>query len=163
MRRVILAIVCTAVGLVLLLSFKTRSTVGLASSSVIPQDHNGASPSPDGSSTATSGSAATSGSGSASSTTTTASKTVAGDVVSTIYGPIQVTITVKGGKITAVNVPEYPDGTPRDDQINSFALPELIQETVAANSARIDSVSGATYTTQGYLSSLQSALDKAGL
>jgi uncharacterized protein with FMN-binding domain len=88
---------------------------------------------------------------------------VAGDVVQTIYGPIQVTITVKGGKITTVKVPEFPDGTMRDEQINSFALPELIQETVAADSARIDSVSGATYTSQGYDSSLQSAIDKAGL
>jgi len=163
MRRVILAIVCTAVGLVLLLSFKTRSTAGLASSSAIPQDQNGTSSSSAGSPTAASGSAGSSGSKSASSTSTTGSKTVAGDVTQTIYGPIQVTITVKGGKITAVNVPEYPDGTPRDDQINSFALPELIQETVAAGSARIDAVSGATYTSQGYVTSLQSAIDKAGL
>jgi uncharacterized protein with FMN-binding domain len=156
MRRVILAIVCTAVGLALLLSFKTRGTTGLASSTTAPQGQNATSPSSTSSPTAASGSAGTSAS-------TTASKTVAGDVVSTIYGPIQVTITVKDGKISAVSVPEYPDGTERDQQINSFALPELNQETVAVGSARIDSVSGATYTSQGYISSLQSAIDKAGL
>jgi uncharacterized protein with FMN-binding domain len=166
MRRVILAIVCTAAGLALLLSFKTRGTTGLAS---IPEGQNGTSPSSAGSPAAVSGSAGSgasggSGSKSASSTsTTTASKTVAGDVAQTIYGPIQVTITVKDGKVSSVSVPEYPDGTENDQQINSFALPELIQETIAADSARIDSVSGATYTSQGYVTSLQSALDKAGL
>jgi uncharacterized protein with FMN-binding domain len=169
MRRVILAIVCTAVGLVLLLSFKTRGTTGLASSTTIGQGQNGTSPSSAGSPTAASGSGGTSGSAGAggksgsSASTTTASRTVSGDVVQTIYGPIRVTITVKGGKISAVSVPEYPDGTMRDEQINAFALPELIQETVAADSARIDAVSGATYTSQGYVSSLQSAIDKAGL
>jgi uncharacterized protein with FMN-binding domain len=171
MRRVILAIVCTAAGLALLLSFKTRGPVGLASASATPQGQNGTSGSSSGSPSASSGSAGTAGTGasgssggkSASSTSTTASKTVAGDVVPTIYGPIQVTITVKDGKISAVNVPVYPDGTSRDDQINSFALPELISETVAADSAHVDSVSGATYTSQGYISSLQSAIDKAGL
>jgi uncharacterized protein with FMN-binding domain len=160
MRRVILAIVCTAVGLALLLSFKTRSTAGLATTGIVPAGQNGTSPSSAGSPTSASGSA---GSGSSSNTSATASKTVAGDVVQTIYGPIQVTITVKGGKISTVKVPVYPNGTMRDEQINSFALPELVQETVAADSASIDSVSGATYTSQGYLSSLQSAIDKAGL
>jgi uncharacterized protein with FMN-binding domain len=166
MRRVILAIVCTAVGLAVLLSFKTRSTAGLASSGIVPAGQNGTSPSSAGSPTSASGSAATgssSGSNSTSNTSGTASKTVAGDVVQTVYGPIQVTITVNGGKITTVKVPVYPNGTMRDEEINSFALPQLIQETVAADSARIDAVSGATYTSQGYDSSLQSAIDKAGL
>jgi uncharacterized protein with FMN-binding domain len=160
MRRVILAILCTAVGLALLLSFKTRSTAGLASTGIVPAGQNGTSPSSAGSPTSASGPA---GTGSTSNTSSTASKTVAGDVVQTIYGPIQVTITVKGGKISTVKVPVYPNGTMRDEQINSFALPQLVQETVAADSASIDSVSGATYTSQGYLSSLQSAIDKAGL
>ena len=92
--------------------------------------------------------------------TTTA--TVAGAVAQTIYGPIQVTITVKGGKITAASVPVYPNGTMHDQQINSYAIPQLIQETIAADSANISAVSGASYTSQGYISSLQSAIDKAG-
>ena len=57
----------------------------------------------------------------------------------------------------------YPDGTMRDVQINEFALPELVQETISADSASIDAVSGASYTSQGYISSLQSAIDKAGI
>ena len=66
-------------------------------------------------------------------------------------------------KITAVNALEYPEGTPRDQQINSYAIPQLNQETLAADSAHIDTVSGATYTSGGYIGSLQNALDKAGI
>ena len=56
-----------------------------------------------------------------------------------------------------------PSGNPKDDQINSYALPVLIQETLNAQSAQIDMVSGATVTSGGYLQSLQSALDQANL
>ena len=165
MRRVILAIVSTAAGLVVLLSFKTHSSAGLASSTIITPSTQNVPSSSSTSSTAPTATASprSSGSTGSSSSASTTSKTVAGSVEQTIYGPLQVTITVKGGKITAVNVPEYPNGTGRDQQINSFALPQLVQETVAANSAQIDSVSGATYTSQGYISSLQSAIDKSGL
>jgi uncharacterized protein with FMN-binding domain len=161
MRRVILAIVTTAVGLVLLLSFKTHSSTGLAStqSPVIVTPTTGSSG--ESSKTGSSGSGGSTSSSSGSAASSAAAKTVAGDEVQTIYGPIQVTITVKGGKITAVDVPVYPNGTMRDVQINSFALPQLVQETISANGASIDGVSGATYTSQGYVSSLQSALDKA--
>ena len=161
MRRVILAIVATAAGLVLLLSFKTHDSTGLAStqSPVIVTPTTGSSSSSGSSKAGSSGSGSSSSSGSAASSA--AAKTVAGGEVQTIYGPIQVTITVKGGKITTVNVPVYPNGTMRDVQINSFAIPQLVQETIAANGASIDGVSGATYTSQGYVSSLQSALDKA--
>lgn len=171
MRRVILAIVATAAGLVLLLSFKTHGSAGLASaqSPVIVTPTTGSSASSGSSKAGSSGSGSSSssaaggnsGSAGSSAGSSAAAKTVAGDEVQTIYGPIQVTITVKGGKITTVNVPVYPNGTMRDMQINSFALPQLVQETIAANSASIDGVSGATYTSQGYVSSLQSALDKA--
>jgi uncharacterized protein with FMN-binding domain len=163
MRRAILAIVTTAAGLVLLLSFKTHASSGLASSTIITPAGQAGSSSVAKSSAAPKASGSGSGSGSGSSAASAASKTVAGGVVQTIYGPIQVTITVKSGKITAVNVPTYPNGTGRDMQINSYALPQLVQETLSANSAQIDGVSGATYTSQGYVSSLQSAIDKAGL
>jgi len=162
MRRVILAIVTTAVGLVLLLSFKTHSGTGLAStqSPVIVTPTTGSSSGSGSSKAGSSSSAPSSSSSSGSAASSAAAKTVAGGEVQTIYGPIQVTITVKGGKITTVNVPVYPNGTMRDVQINSFAIPQLVQETIAANGASIDGVSGATYTSQGYVSSLQSALDK---
>ena len=67
------------------------------------------------------------------------------------------------GKITKVDVPVSPSGNQRDLEINDQALPTLVQETLDAQSADIDMVSGATVTSDGYLTSLQSALDKAGL
>jgi uncharacterized protein with FMN-binding domain len=76
---------------------------------------------------------------------------------------VQVRITVVDGKITASEAIVYPNGNHEDEQINSFALPVLSQEVVAAQSAEIDMVSGATVTSQGYLSSLQSAIDQAHL
>jgi uncharacterized protein with FMN-binding domain len=76
---------------------------------------------------------------------------------------VQVVITVSGGKITAVNVPTYPTANRRDQQINAYALPILQRETMAAQSADIDTVSGATVTSQGYIQSLQAALDAAHL
>jgi len=74
-----------------------------------------------------------------------------------------VKITVTAKKITAVDVVEYPTGNGRDQEINSRAVPTLVQETLTAQSAGIDMVSGATYTSNGYLTSLQSALDQAAL
>jgi uncharacterized protein with FMN-binding domain len=74
-----------------------------------------------------------------------------------------VKLTVSSGKITDVSVLQYPNGNGRDQEINARALPVLIQETLKAQSASIDMVSGATVTSDGYLTSLQSALDKAGL
>jgi uncharacterized protein with FMN-binding domain len=158
LRRVILAICATAVGLVLLLSFKTHTqSAGVSSAGTLggqdPQTDAGAAAStPASSSTGTSGTSA-SGTGT----------TVTGAAWPTIYGPVQVKITVSGGKITAATAVEYPLNTPRDQQINAYAIPQLNAETVTAGSAHIDTVSGATYTSQGYVGSLQSALDKAGV
>jgi uncharacterized protein with FMN-binding domain len=87
--------------------------------------------------------------------------TFSGSDVDTPYGPVQVAITVAGGRVTAVRVPQYPQDTPRDQEINARAIPQLISETKSAQSAQIDMVSGATYTSDGYLRSLQSALDQA--
>jgi len=146
LRRVILAICATAVALVLLLSFKSHTQ----SAPSAPAAALG-SPSPG----ASAAGGATGPAGPA--------KTVTGAAWPTIYGPVQVRITVSGGKVTAATATEYPAGTSRDVQINAFAIPQLNSETVAAGNAKIDTVSGATYTSQGYLGSLQSALDKAGI
>ncbi len=70
---------------------------------------------------------------------------------------------MSGGKITGVAVPVYPDGNRRDQEINARALPILRQETLDAQSADIDAVSGATVTSDGYQESLQAALDAAHL
>ena len=92
-----------------------------------------------------------------------ATKTYPGSTAGTRWGDVQVTITVAAGKITAVQVPVYPNGNGRDQEINASALPTLVQETLQAQSADIQTVSGATVTSDGYLQSLQSALDAAGL
>jgi uncharacterized protein with FMN-binding domain len=89
--------------------------------------------------------------------------TVTGTSASTRWGPVQVRLTVDGGTITDVTVVEYPSGNGRDQQINARAIPILVQETLDAQSADIDMVSGATVTSEGYVESLQAALDKAGL
>lgn len=152
MRRVIFAIIGTAAGLAALLSFKTHSLTGAVPPAAAASAPNTTTSSPSASPSASGGS----GSGGA-------SKTVTGDAADTMYGPVQVEITVKDGKITNAQAVEYPQESMRDEQINSYAIPDLNQEAVGASSANIDAVSGATYTSEGYLSSLQSALDKAGL
>jgi len=92
----------------------------------------------------------------------TATKTYTGSVAQTRWGPVQVEVTVAGGKITAVDVVQHPNGNWRDQEINDYALPVLVQATLDAQSAKVDMVSGATVTSGGYLESLQSALDAAG-
>lgn len=86
---------------------------------------------------------------------------VDGSAVNTDYGPVQVEVTITNKKITNVTVPQYPSGSGRDAEINSYAIPQLIAEVLSAQSATIDAVSGATYTSQGFQTSLQSALDAA--
>ena len=87
--------------------------------------------------------------------------TVTGDTIQTRWGPVQVKITLKGGKLTEVTAVQSPSDNPRDQEINSYALPRLRSEALQAQSADIDTVSGATYTSDGYRQSLQSALDSA--
>jgi uncharacterized protein with FMN-binding domain len=84
-------------------------------------------------------------------------------VAQTRWGPVQVRLVISGGKITQVSVVQYPNGNGRDEEINSQALPVLIRETEKSQNASIDMVSGATVTSTGYIQSLQSAIDRAGL
>ncbi|MFK4084964.1 FMN-binding protein [Kribbella sp. NPDC020789] len=94
-------------------------------------------------------------------TTAVAARSVNGDVVETAYGPVRVRITVQGGRITRARAVVHPQGDGTTDQINGYAVPVLDREVVSAQTARIDTVSGATYTSEGYRESLQSALDAA--
>lgn len=110
-----------------------------------------------------SGGSSTSSSSSASATDTSAAKTYTGDAISTRYGNVQVEITVKNGAVTSVKAVDYPMENGRDQEINSVAIPTLNEEATSAKSASIDMVSGATYTSNGYIQSLQSALDQANL
>ena len=159
MRRVILAIVTTAAALALLLSFKTHSQSGPGTSPAAALG----SPTPGGAGPAASSSAGGASAGGASAGTQAGGqgKTVTGKAWPTVYGPVQVRITVADGRITAASAVAYPVNTPRDEQINAFAIPQLNKEAVAAGSAKIDAVSGATYTSGGYIGSLQNALDQA--
>ena len=90
------------------------------------------------------------------------SGTATGDAVGTQYGNAQVKVTVQDGKITAVEALQLQGNDPRSVMISSSAEPVLQQEALAAQSVQIDTVSGATYTSESYKQSLQSALDKLG-
>jgi uncharacterized protein with FMN-binding domain len=148
MRRARLAIIGTVTGLVMLLSFKTQGQITSISAPAT------AAPT-----AAASGTNGTGSTGSTGSTSTT--KTVTGDSVDTRWGPVQVQITIANGKITSAQAVVYPQDNPRDQQINAYAIPTLNDEAVQAGNANIDTISGATYTSTGYIGSLQSALDKA--
>ena len=167
MRRAILTIGGTAAGLAALLAFKSHpvadaSAAGTPAATPTPTMTAGAS-SADGGGSAKSASApaSRSGSGSGSGSGSTATRTVTGAVANTQHGPMQVQLVLTGKRITKVNVLQRTDDGQESIQIDSFAIPKLTSETLTAQSARIDAVSGATYTSQGYIQSLQSALDKA--
>ena len=98
----------------------------------------------------------------AASSKTAKAQTFKGSSVSTRWGPLQVSLVVKSKKITSVKVSASSD-TARSQVIDGQAVPILKQETLQAQSANIDTVSGATYTSDGYRQSLQSALDQAHL
>ena len=172
MRRVIFAICATAAALVAILSFKSHSqvpvTAAAAPAGAAPSADTGpanaaATAQPAATPATTGATGASTGAASPAAKAAGAAKTVTGAAWPTIYGPVQVKITVQGGKVTQATAVVYPEETPRDYQINSYAIPQLNSEAVAASSAKIDTVSGATYTSGGYIGSLQSALDKAGL
>ena len=180
MRRIIFIAMSTLTVLVLLLSYRTSldssaATATGGSAQVVNQgagsrsasgatgsSGSGASPDPggDSSSTAASGSSSTA-SGTASPASGT--RTYTGQTVDTRWGPVQVKITVIGGRITASEAVQYPSSNHKDEEINARALPTLNDEVVQQQSAQIDTVSGATVTSDGYLESLQSAIDQAHL
>jgi uncharacterized protein with FMN-binding domain len=103
--------------------------------------------------------------GAATPSTTTAppgaARQITGQMVDTQYGPVQVQITLVGNRIANVNAIQLPSDRSRSIEISQYAAPILRQEALTAQSAQIDVVSGASYTSQGYADSLQSALDQA--
>jgi uncharacterized protein with FMN-binding domain len=156
MRRIVIWLASTITILVLLFGYHT-STNKTSSASVVnssPTTSAGSKPSSSPSGATSSGS-----NGGTSSKITT----YTGSVATTRWGPVQVKITVQGGKITKVTVLQQPSGNSRDAEINSRALPILINESLSAQNANIDMVSGATVTSEGYVQSLQAALDQAGI
>jgi uncharacterized protein with FMN-binding domain len=171
-KRGIIALVSTALGLVLLLSFKTTpaptfgrltgSPGAVQASPVAPsqpavggQGDGGtagspaAPPSPAPSSTAAAGAAGS------------RNGTVTGQAVDTPYGAVQVQITLDAGRIADVQAVQLPNDRRRSAEISQYVAPILRSETLTAQSSSIDLISGATYTSEGYAESLQSALDQA--
>ena len=157
MRRVIFAVTGTIAGLVAQLSFKSHTpTVPVAATS----GTGGGSSSSSSSSSSTTTVPGEFPEGSLAGKLTPGETAVTGHVAHTVYGPVQIQLIVKSGKIVKVAVLEQPMNTIHDIQIGEFAFPRLISETLAAQNAKIDSVSGASYTSAGYISSLQSAVDQ---
>jgi uncharacterized protein with FMN-binding domain len=164
MRRAILAITGTIAGLAALLSFKSHSpsVPSAAAASGTGTGAGDGAPAP-----AASSSSSPRGPGQGLGFTTGAQtnlpageRAVTGKVANTAYGPVQVELVVRSNKIVKVSVLQQPTATAHDIQIGQFAFPRLIRETLTAQSAKIDAVSGASYTSQGYIQSLQSAVDR---
>jgi uncharacterized protein with FMN-binding domain len=159
-RRVMLAVTGTVGVLVMLLGFKT-SPQSTARSALL----GGQGPAASGQGGSTQAGPGPTGAGSTGAGSTGAgsksSGTVNGQAIDTQYGPVQVQVTFSGGRITNVQAIQIPQGTPRDQQINAYAGPILAQEAIQAQSAQIDVISGATFTSEGYAQSLQSAIDQA--
>jgi uncharacterized protein with FMN-binding domain len=163
MRRVILAVAGTIAGLVALLSFRSH----------VPSAPVAATTGGSGGTSSSSSSSSSSGGGqtevvpgafpqgSIAKNLPAGEAVVDGKVASTAYGPVQIQLITKDSKIVKVAVLVQPTNTLHDVQIGEFAFPKLISETLAAQDAKIDAVSGASYTSAGYIQSLQSALDKS--
>ena len=164
MRRVILAVTGTIAGLVALLSFKSH--VPSAPVAATAGGSGGTAASSSSSSSSSSGSGQTEvvpgafPQGSIARNLLPGETAVDGKVANTAYGPVQIQLIQRDSKIVKVAVLVQPTNTLHDVQIGEFAFPKLISETLAAQNGKIDAVSGATYTSAGYIQSLQSALDK---
>jgi uncharacterized protein with FMN-binding domain len=176
-KRAVAAIVTTILGLVLLFSFKTPSqpataasasggvvAVGQPSATPTVQVNSGAaaaaSPTAASEPTAT---AAPSAAATPTPATATANGQYSGDVVNTRYGPVQVQVTISNGKIVDVTALQLPSNDPHSAQISQYVEPILRSSALQAQSAQVDMVSGATYTSDAYVRSLQAALDQAGM
>jgi uncharacterized protein with FMN-binding domain len=138
MRHTLIMLAATVAGLIALLSFKTtpRSPAG--------QPPAAASQTPPGPGSRQ------------------GSRSVTGSAAQTLFGPVQVKVTLSGGYITVIQALQLPHDFALSQQISAYAGPLLRKEALRAQSARIDVISGATYTSEGYRQSLQAALDNTG-
>lgn len=162
-RRGAIALSLTALALVLLLNFQPPADQAtIEQPSGVTGDVVGGA-SADGADSAggdTGGSSGRTGSGA---TGTTATATIAGPTISTRWGPIQVEVSVENGRLVDVVALQLPDGDRRSASISDRVEPVLRSQALQAQSADIDGVSGATYTSLAYARSLQAALDDAGI
>jgi uncharacterized protein with FMN-binding domain len=152
----------TVVIVVLLFAYRTSTSGPQASTTVAtgPQAPGVVTDPSDPATAPSSSSSSKTGTGSTGRTSTATTK-VNGSVAQTRWGPVQVQVKISAGKIVDVTALVYPSGNGRDQEINSYALPQLRQQVLDAQSAQIDGVSGATVTSDGYRESLQAALDAA--
>ena len=151
MRRAVIATAGTVVGLVVLLGYRSEGAVKGEKADI-----------GSGTSTSTSTSA---GAGTGTTVPTAASSssdhTYTGQDVFYRYGDIEVAVTLSGSRIVTVSVPQNDASSPYSQTVNSAAVPVLVKEAVAAQGVSFDVVSGATFTSDAFAQSLQSALDKA--
>jgi len=168
MLRAVLTLTGTAAGLAALLTFKSHpATIAAAAPPAAPTATSGATSSSAPTSVSKSHPAAgksatpSKSQAAAGNSQAAAARTVTGAVANTQYGPMQIQLTLTGQKITNVTVLQRTNDGSESDEIDSNAIPKLTSETLAAQSAQINAVSGASYTSMGYIQSLQSALDKA--
>ncbi|OYD67633.1 FMN-binding protein [Rhodococcus sp. OK302] len=159
MRRITLWMIITATVVVLLFSYHTSTNGNSAVASVAAV----ASPSAADAATSTASPDSTASTSQSSAASPAQPAVFTGEAVDTKFGPVQVQIAVANGQVTEAVTIQVPENNGKDRQINSRAVPVLEQEAIHAQSADIDMVSGATYTSDGYVQSLQSALDQANL
>ncbi|MGA3057625.1 MAG: FMN-binding protein [Candidatus Limnocylindrales bacterium] len=153
-KRALAGTFLTTVALALLLSFKTPDTAGLSA----PAPASGA-----GGASANVGTSANAGTGANAGTSVakgTYTGQLTGSTVQTPFGNVQVQVTLQNGKITDVQTLQLPSGG-HSSQVSRYAAPQLRSEVLQAQSARVDTISGATYTSMAYQQSLQAALDQA--
>ncbi len=152
MRRAPLVLAATVVGVALVVGVHPRSQI-----KAVPGTTSVAAPPSRGAATGATSPSASAGGG---------SRTVLGTDVTmndgTTSGDLQVKVTASGGRITAVGMARLNLNGPQSQQLSDSVIPQLEQQTLAAQSANIQGVSGATYTSQAYATSLQAALDQLG-
>jgi len=141
-KRPFLAVLLCGTALVLVLSFKTPELTSADA---------GSRPGVVGDPSASTGSASA------------RSGTFDGTTIQTDFGPVQVRVTVQSGRIANVEALQYPSGDPHSLALSRFAMPKLIQETLQAQSSRVNAISGATTSSHAFIRSLQSALSQAGM
>jgi uncharacterized protein with FMN-binding domain len=187
MRRIVYAVGGTAAGLATLMTLKAQTgasavsataaggasaaatggaTAGAGTSGTVTVNGSGSTGSATGTGGATgTGAAGNTGGNAASGSspapgTTSGTQLISGNVANTAYGPVQIQLTVTNHRIVKVTILQQPTATAHDLQIGQFAFPQLEAETFSAQTAKINAVSGATYTSGGYIQSLQSAIDR---
>jgi uncharacterized protein with FMN-binding domain len=159
-RRVGPVVIATVLGLGILATFKTSPSSAVRHIATSPATSRppAAAPPPTNPGSATPGTSATTAP-----PTSGTTKSFDGDVVSNQYGDVQVRVTVNGRQISDIQALQMPQDRMRSAEISQQAQPLLRQEALQAQSAQIDIVSGATFTSESYAQSLQSALDRAGI